>query len=193
MQIQCKTGNRQTKAPLHPSNFSRRSSRVGSHVSSCTLAQSCGREIQKQSAINIQFGISRLDAPVDTSPNIGRANSSGEELKVLTQKWRINGTGENRVLNPSFEIAADIQSDYLPLCISQVHWKKVCGMSTVVGRTGARQCAFTTERWKGRAGRQGAFGGKRQKEGEREFEDECFMGLCHAAKNIPPNSECMGY
>lgn len=69
----------------------------------------------------------------------------------------------------------------------------MCGMSTVVGRTGARQCAFTTERWKGRAGRQGAFGGKRQKEGEREFEDECFMGLYHAAKNIPPNSECMGY
>lgn len=71
--------------------------------------------------------------------------------------------------------------------------KKVCGMSTDVGRTGARQCAFTTGRWKGRAGQQGAFGGKRQKEGEREFEDECFMGLYHAAKNIPPNSECMGY
>lgn len=180
-------GNGQTKAPLHPSNFSRRSSRVGSHVSSCTLAQSYGRGIQKQSAINIQFGISRLDAPVDTSPNIGRANSSGEELKVLTHKWRI--TGETRELNPSFEIADHIQCDHLPLCIFPKYTqKKVCGMNTVIGRTGAHQCAFSTERWKGRAGQQGAFGGKRQKEGEREFEDECFMGLYHAAKNIPSNS-----
>lgn len=128
LQIQCKVGNGQTKAPLHPSNFSRRSSRVGSHVSCCTLAQSYGRGIQKQSAINIQFGICRLDAPVDTSTNIGRANSSGEELKVLTQKWRISDTGETRVLNPSFEIADHIQCDHLPLCIfpKYTQGKKKC-------------------------------------------------------------------
>lgn len=64
-------------------------------------------------------------------------------------------------------------------------------MRTDVGRTGERQCAFTTGRWRGRAGQRGAFGGKRGKEGEREreFRDECFMGMYHAAKNIPLKSQ----
>lgn len=34
---------------------------------------------------------------------------------------------------------------------------------------------------------------ERDRKREREFEDECFMGLYHAARNIPPNSERMGY
>lgn len=40
----------------------------------------------------------------------------------------------------------------------------------------------TTGRWGGRAGQRGAFGRKGEKEGER---DECFMGIYHAAKDIP--------
>lgn len=62
MQIQCTAGDRQPTAPLHPSNFSRRSSRVESRVSGCNRAQSFGRGIKNQSAINIQIGIRvRLD------------------------------------------------------------------------------------------------------------------------------------
>lgn len=66
-------------------------------------------------------------------------------------------------------------------------------MRTDVGRTGARQCAFATGRWKGRAGQRGAFGGKRERDRkrgrEREFRDECFMALYHAARNIPFKSQ----
>jgi len=60
--------------------------------------------------------------------------------------------------------------------------RKVCSVSVDVGRTGARQCALSAARCRGRAGQRGESGGKRQREGERKFKDEYFMALCHATK-----------
>lgn len=102
---------------------------------------------------------------------------------MLTQKWRLNGTGVQSVSDPCLETAAHIH--FAPLYIFQEHGEKLWWLCTDVGRTAEHQSAFTTTgRSRGRAGQRGAFGGKREKKGQRDKEMNVSWECITLQKNI---------
>lgn len=173
------------------SNFSRRSSQMGSHVSSRTLAQSCGWRFQEK----VSSKHPNLDQQTRHLPeNVGRGDSSGITTIKEKRAQSVIAVVENQQKASTEPIICNGRADPVRPSVFLLYIFHF--PSAPKGKCAA--WAWTTAALVRISVRSPARGGdeggaercvwrkkKRRREEREKSKDESFMAMCHGTKDIP--------